>query len=174
MALSQRATFDERPFVTRLYFAYGSNMSVAQMRRRCPGARPLGIGKLVGWRFAINARGTATVVPRADAQVWGVLWRLTGRHLATLDTFEGLARRRYVRRSLRITCEDGRKVEAVTYVGLHSGRGRAVRAYLEGTILPAAKAFRLPDPYVAELERAAGGRMFGPARPHPRRRGWRP
>ena len=174
MALSQHAAFDERLFVTRLYFAYGSNMSVAQMRRRCPGARPVGTAALAGWRFAINARGTATVVPRAGACVRGVLWRVTGRHLATLDTFEGLARRRYVRRTLRVTCEDGRHVEAVTYVGLYAGRGRAVRAYLEGTILPAARSFGLPDTYLEELERAAGGRMFGPARPHPRRRGWRP
>ena len=159
--------------MTRLYFAYGSNMSAAQMRRRCPGARPLGIGTVDGWRFAINARGTATVVKRAGARVRGVLWRVTGAHLATLDTFEGLARRRYVRRTLAVTKEDGVRVEAVTYVGLHAGRGRAVRAYLEGTILPAAKAFRLPAAYVEELERAAGGRMLGPIKPHPRRRGWR-
>lgn len=158
----------------RVYFAYGSNMSRAQMRRRCPGATPIGTATLHGWRFGINARGTATIHRAPGSAVQGVLWRVTGAHLARLDVFEGLARRRYVRRMVRVEREAGGTLEAVTYVGLHATRGRAVRAYLEGTILPAARAFDLPDAYVETLAASAGGPMLGPVRPHPRKRSWRP
>lgn len=158
----------------RLYFAYGSNMSPAQMRRRCPFARPIGTGVLPGWRFAINARGTATIVAAPGGRVWGVLWRMTAADVATLDVFEGVARRRYVQRMVGVTGDGGRIHPALTYVGLAPGRGRAVRAYLEGTILPAGRHWNLPPTYLEELAAAANGPLHGPTRPHPRKRGWRP
>lgn len=33
---------------TKIYLAYGSNMDLAQMKARCPGARLLGAGRLDG------------------------------------------------------------------------------------------------------------------------------
>ena len=45
-----------------LYFAYGSNMDIAAMARRCPASRPLGIARLARHRFAILQAGYATVV----------------------------------------------------------------------------------------------------------------
>ncbi len=158
----------------RLYFAYGSNMSRAQMRRRCPAARAVGAASLDGWRFAINARGTATIRPAPGDVVHGVLWRMTARDVATLDVFEGVARRRYIQRVVRVRTSDGALVVALTYIGLNPGRGRAVRAYLEGTIIPAAEAWQLPEAAMRRLRDAAGGPMLGPGRPHPRKRGWRP
>ncbi|KAH7313381.1 hypothetical protein B0I35DRAFT_410383 [Stachybotrys elegans] len=46
-----------------LYFAYGSNLSTAQMRQRCPYSTPIGLGYLAGWRWIINQRGFANIVP---------------------------------------------------------------------------------------------------------------
>ncbi|KAL3953574.1 hypothetical protein ACCO45_011530 [Purpureocillium lilacinum] len=46
-----------------LYFAYGSNLSTTQMRQRCPFSTPVGLGFLEGWRWIINERGYANVVP---------------------------------------------------------------------------------------------------------------
>ncbi|MDY0002073.1 MAG: gamma-glutamylcyclotransferase family protein [Polyangia bacterium] len=37
-----------------LYFAYGSNLDQAQMRRRCPTAAPIGPATLDGWRLAFG------------------------------------------------------------------------------------------------------------------------
>ncbi|EWZ95012.1 hypothetical protein BFJ70_g10242 [Fusarium oxysporum] len=45
-----------------LYFAYGSNLSTKQMRRRCPYSTPVGLAYLKGWRWIINERGYANVV----------------------------------------------------------------------------------------------------------------
>ncbi|KAI1880333.1 hypothetical protein JX265_001954 [Neoarthrinium moseri] len=45
-----------------LYFAYGSNLSPTQMQSRCPGSIPLGLARLRGWSWLINARGYANIV----------------------------------------------------------------------------------------------------------------
>ena len=46
-----------------LYFAYGSNMSRALMRARCPTAREVGTATLAGHRLIITSDGYASVVP---------------------------------------------------------------------------------------------------------------
>ncbi|MFE8070028.1 gamma-glutamylcyclotransferase family protein [Marinobacteraceae bacterium S3BR75-40.1] len=40
-----------------LYFAYGSNLSLARLRRRVPSARPLGIAELSGHRLQFHKAG---------------------------------------------------------------------------------------------------------------------
>ncbi|KAH7053098.1 hypothetical protein B0J12DRAFT_739227 [Macrophomina phaseolina] len=50
-----------------LYFAYGSNLWLAQMAQRCPTSRYVGVARLRGrrWRWLINERGYANVVGEA-------------------------------------------------------------------------------------------------------------
>ncbi|KAI1631384.1 hypothetical protein F4809DRAFT_632546 [Biscogniauxia mediterranea] len=50
-----------------LYFAYGSNLSTAQMRARCPVSEPLALAHLAGWSWIINERGYANIVKNAEA-----------------------------------------------------------------------------------------------------------
>ncbi|KAI0893715.1 hypothetical protein F4806DRAFT_504114 [Annulohypoxylon nitens] len=45
-----------------LYFAYGSNLSLKQMRSRCPCSQPIGLAHLPGWAWLINERGYANIV----------------------------------------------------------------------------------------------------------------
>ncbi|KAL8341220.1 hypothetical protein RB601_005729 [Gaeumannomyces tritici] len=82
-----------------LYFAYGSNLSLAQMARRCPGSRLLGTAVLPGFRWQINQRHYANVVEASgDHQggVAGLLYELAGpRDEAALDRAEGVAMRCY-------------------------------------------------------------------------------
>lgn len=49
-----------------LYFAYGSNLSTEQMRQRCPYSTAVGLGKVTGWRWIINARGYANIVRESE------------------------------------------------------------------------------------------------------------
>ncbi|MEM9206602.1 MAG: gamma-glutamylcyclotransferase family protein [Pseudomonadota bacterium] len=157
----------------RLYFAYGSNMSVAQMKQRCPAARPLGTASLEDWRFIINQRGTASIVPHAGGRVHGVIWRCTRDCIATLDVYEGVAKRRY--RKLHVTTDTlNGPIVALTYAGLYRGEGRPIRAYHEGTVIPAARDWVLDPDYLAELESWLGSGVFGPIRKKPRGRSWRP
>jgi hypothetical protein len=101
-----------------LYFAYGSNLSHTQMRKRCSSdpdisARPVGIARLDDWRWIICKRGYANVLPprvidhgtdkdtdsleepmdEDDKDViWGILYDMTPEDLQTLDRFEGIDR----------------------------------------------------------------------------------
>ena len=45
---------------TSLYFAYGSNVNVEQMRRRIPDARVVGRAVLKGWRVVERQIGRAS------------------------------------------------------------------------------------------------------------------
>src|SRR5260370_24087315 len=73
-----------------LHFAYGSNMSAALMRRRCPGARLEGRACLPGYRFVIMRSGYASVAPAPGSSVHGLLWRVTPRDVAALNVYENL------------------------------------------------------------------------------------
>ena len=84
------------------YFAYGSNMDMEQMRRRCPDAKCIDTAVLHGWKFALDEVGYATVVPEAGASVPGLLWMLADADEAELDVYEGVRSRCYEKVTLSI------------------------------------------------------------------------
>ncbi|KAI9811550.1 MAG: hypothetical protein M1832_000860 [Thelocarpon impressellum] len=71
-----------------LYLAYGSNLWLDQMARRCPRSPFVGVARLAGWRWIINNRGYANVVPAAADVVYGTIYRLAAEDEATLDQYE--------------------------------------------------------------------------------------
>jgi gamma-glutamylcyclotransferase (GGCT)/AIG2-like uncharacterized protein YtfP len=103
-----------------LYFAFGSNLSRAQMRTRCPDARFVGRTMISGYRlaFAGHSRGwggaVATLLPARGAFVPGVLYAMTPRCFASLDAFEGHPAV-YVRVRVRVQEPAGRLRYAQTY-----------------------------------------------------------
>jgi hypothetical protein len=141
------------------YFAYGANMERAAMSKRCPGAVPLGIARLAGWRYVI-ADGYGSIEPARGASVHGVLWRLTPRDLAALNAFESLDSGLY-RRAFPSIQSAGGRVRALVYIGNRRGRRRPMPGYQE-RLVAAAEEWNLPKPYVARLRRLApayrGGR----------------
>jgi len=76
-------------------FAYGSNLDYAQMKRRCPSARPIGAGLITGYRLAFVGfsrhwgGAVATVIPDLDSFVVGMVYAISFRDLAVLDACEG-------------------------------------------------------------------------------------
>jgi gamma-glutamylcyclotransferase (GGCT)/AIG2-like uncharacterized protein YtfP len=70
-----------------LYFAYGSNLNLAQMLRRCPGARPICSYRLMDWR--LEFRGYADIAPCLESYVDGALYEIGPNDLAALDRYEG-------------------------------------------------------------------------------------
>lgn len=133
---------DQRP----LYFAYGSNMVLAQMANRCPGAEVVGPATLDGYRFLINERGVATIVPDEDGRVHGVVWRLGEGHWDTLDVYEGVRIGNYRRIPVEVDADDGARMEVVAYLDPRTSQGPPRAGYLEG-ILDAAAHFRFPEGY---------------------------
>jgi gamma-glutamylcyclotransferase (GGCT)/AIG2-like uncharacterized protein YtfP len=137
-----------------IYFAYGANMERGAMRRRCPGAEPLGLAVLRGWRYVI-VEGYGSVAPARGMSVFGVLWRLTPRDLAALNAFESLDSGLYRRAQLTVELE-GRRLKALVYVGRQRGRRRPMPGYQE-RLVAAAQDWHLPPRYIAELARLAPG-----------------
>lgn len=78
-----------------LMFAYGSNLNVDQMARRCPAAEPIGRLKLQDWRLVF--RGVADVIPEPGAVCYGGVWRITPACEEALDRYEGVDSGLYTR-----------------------------------------------------------------------------
>jgi gamma-glutamylcyclotransferase (GGCT)/AIG2-like uncharacterized protein YtfP len=91
-----------------LYWAYGSNLDPAQMRRRAPRAKRVGPLQLNDG--ALIFRGVADVVSRQNSQIAGGVWRLTKECERELDRVEGIAngfyRKRYIKLKVKGVSED--------------------------------------------------------------------
>ena len=142
-----------------LHFAYGSNMSVPMMRRRCPAARLEGRALLPGYRVIITREGYASILSAPGACVHGVLWRLTPRDLAALNAYESLGSGLYSKLMLPVR-KDGRRMAATLYVARARSGGRPRPGYLD-VILAAAREWSLPPPYVRSLQRWQPSRWRG-------------
>jgi len=141
------------------YFAYGSNMSVALMRRTCRSAEPIGPARLDGWRFIIMGDGYASIVPAPGAAVHGVLWRITLRDVAALNAFENIDSGLYVRRVLPIR-SGARREPALVYVSPNRSEGRPRPGY-QALVVAAARAWNFPKTYVRFLARWAPAGFAG-------------
>ncbi|KAK1833067.1 gamma-glutamylcyclotransferase [Podospora conica] len=88
---------------TKTYLGYGSNLWQDQMARRCPASPFTGVGRLRGYRWIINSRGYANIVPtHADAdEVWGLTYELPPADEAQLDINEGVPHA-YEKRTLAV------------------------------------------------------------------------
>ncbi|WP_255503126.1 poly-gamma-glutamate hydrolase family protein [Mycolicibacterium sp. CR10] len=132
------------------YFAYGSNLCARQMAQRCPDATDPRRATLADHDWLINERGVATVEPFAGSEVHGVLWQLSDRDLATLDSAEGVPVR-YRRDRLTVRTEDGMS-PAWVYIDHRSEPGPPRPGYLE-RILEGARHHGLPHRWIEFLER---------------------
>ena len=132
-----------------LYFAYGSNMSTADMARRCPASRPLGPARLMRHRFFIMASGYASVARDPVRCVHGLLWELALADVRALDVYEEIARGLFFKATQPVITARGAK-RALIYIGARSEAGPPLPGYMEG-VLAAATAWRLPAAYLREL-----------------------
>jgi len=132
------------------YFAYGSNLCVQQMARRCPGAVNPRPARLADHDWLINERGVATVEPFDGSQVHGVVWQVTDHDLATLDSAEGVPVR-YRRDRLTVHTDDGPS-EAWVYIDHRVDPGPPRPGYLE-RIVDGAMHHGLPHRWIEFLRR---------------------
>src|ERR687894_303591 len=132
------------------YFAYGSNLCVNQMARRCPGAVNPRRARLANHDWLINQRGVATVEPFDGSHVHGVVWQLTDHDLATLDSAEGVPVR-YRRDRLTVHTDDGTS-EAWVYIDHRVDPGPPRPGYLE-RIVDGALHHGLPHRWIEFLKR---------------------
>ena len=141
------------------YFAYGSNLNLNQMQRRCPDSRPVSRTVLSGYRLMFPRPdrlwrgGVASIEPDASAYVEGVLYELSDTDIRSLDRYEGIAEGDYTRTHVSVAVSDGRLVQALTYIAtpVTGGPFTPSPRYL-GTIVEGAFQHGLSPDWVRFLE----------------------
>ena len=76
----------------RLYIAYGSNLNLKQMERRCPTAEIVGTALLHNWSLRFRGSRTnavATIEETKDGKVPVIIWKLQPEDENALDKYEG-------------------------------------------------------------------------------------
>jgi gamma-glutamylcyclotransferase (GGCT)/AIG2-like uncharacterized protein YtfP len=139
-----------------LYFAYGANMDLAAMAKRCPSSKPVGLARLPRHRWIISTDGYANVVRDPRRDVHGMLWELALSDVPVLDRFEDVPRLYHKVNQPVISTAGIRR--ALVYVGRATEAGRPRPGYLDD-VLRAAEIADLPAASVAEM------RKFGEMRP---------
>ena len=106
------------------YFAYDANMNdSAFLERRGMRALQWRPGRVNGYRLRFNLEGRpkgkaapANICADPNAEVWGVLYRITRANLVHLDATEGVPGPRYRHLWLDAQIIDGQSMQAVTYI----------------------------------------------------------
>lgn len=76
----------------RYYIAYGSNLHLGQMQRRCPGARIMGTSVIPDYQLLFKGSLTGsylTIEPKEGGSVPVAVWEVTEADEAALDRYEG-------------------------------------------------------------------------------------
>jgi gamma-glutamylcyclotransferase (GGCT)/AIG2-like uncharacterized protein YtfP len=142
--------------VTRLLFAYGSNLAAAEITAWCPAARFAGVARLPDHRLALNRRsirwggGAADIVPSRGEEVWGALYEIPDGALDALDAKEGQG---WAYRRVEVDVERaGRRIPATAYevVSKEPEEVPATPEYA-ALLVRAARERGLPDHYVSRL-----------------------
>ena len=141
-----------------LYFAYGSNMNRAVMRRHAPSAEPIGVATLTNYRFFITTHGHASVAPFHAGIVYGVLWRIASRDCVTLAAWENIANGLYGAETLPVR-QAGQRRLALVYLARSRKEAAPQSGYMDA-VIAAALEWQLPLPYIEKL------RSWSLRRPH--------
>lgn len=124
----------------RLYFAYGSNMSLNQMDFRCPQASVVENVRVEDYRLTFCSmnpgNGVATILPEEGSHVDGVLWRITPECEKSLDRYEGYPRL-YGKETIHVKNAEGKEREVLVYTMNEPYRNSPARPsdfYLKGIL----------------------------------------
>lgn len=134
------------------YFAYGSNLDGAQMRERCPSARPCFRARLAHHRIDFThfsskwLGGAADVLPHFGDSVWGFVYELDPEDILRLDRFEG----GYERVQLAVEDDDGHPHQVLSYTVRRKLSFLPTRAYLE-KMISWGENWELPADYLERL-----------------------
>lgn len=142
------------------YFAYGSNMNLKQMKKRCglDTFKPICKAYLPGYKFLYDgyshSRGgaVANIVESENSIVWGALYHITKECLQRLDKYEGYPTF-YKRKEVTIKTDDEKEYLAWVYYRESEREGEPPHEYRQ-IILEGAKNWRLPDDYIEKFLKA--------------------
>ena len=146
----------------RLYFAYGSNLSLAQIKLRCPDHKPKGTAVLSNHRVVCNKKGDngvdfyAGIVCSPGDEVLGALYQLTEKDITRLDDSEGCKEygRHYIRNEKDFFVrnrETGEVINAFTYFVVKPITPKKPTSEYAEKILQGCRDHHFPEEYVKKL-----------------------
>lgn len=142
-----------------IYFAYGSNMNLMQMRSRCPASRKIGNAVLYGYEICFprksssrQGKGVASICENSRSYIEGVLFELTSSDLDRLDELEGVPHS-YTRKPIKVLLNDGREIIGETYFAnsMEGNPFRPSKKYME-IIIQGAIENELSKDYIEKLK----------------------
>ena len=107
---------NNNPTKDRFYIAYGSNLNLGQMARRCPTAEAVKATYLHNYRLMFRGKGTAvaTIEKHKGGKVPILIWRLQPSDEHSLDLYDGFPHL-YRKETLKVTV-NGRRTHAMAYI----------------------------------------------------------
>lgn len=94
----------------RFYIAYGSNLNLEQMAKRCPTAEVVKATYLQNYRLMFRGKGTAvaTIERQQGSKVPIIIWRLQPSDEYNLDIYEGYPHL-YRKEMIKVTVDSGQQ-----------------------------------------------------------------
>ncbi|KAH6845753.1 hypothetical protein B0I37DRAFT_447593 [Chaetomium sp. MPI-CAGE-AT-0009] len=121
------------PLPPRLYFAYGGNLAFRQMATRCPGSSYVGRAVLPDYRWQINERGYANILPSPGSSVHGLVFELgpgpassPSSDEACLDRSEGVRTGAYTKETCAVILYPARRKVQTPSAAAQLERGEPV------------------------------------------------
>jgi len=102
---------------SRLYIAYGSNLNIEQMNRRCPDAKIIGISEVKDYQLMFRGsrlHAVATIEPAKGKSVPVLIWDLSKQDEAFLDIYEGWPN--FYRKETMPVEMNGKQADAMIYL----------------------------------------------------------
>lgn len=95
-----------------LYAAYGSNISLEQMRFRCPNSKVIGKGYIKDYKLTFNYH--ADIIPFEGSKTPVLFWEINEEDWKNLDRYEGYPKY-YIKKTVKAMFE-GKEIECIVYV----------------------------------------------------------
>lgn len=103
----------------KLYCAYGSNLCIEQMTRRCPNAKVAGAGIVEGYKLKFRGgygSAVATIeTTNTETKVPVIVWSITEKDEEALDRYEGWPHL-YRKEDIIVTMDSGKQIKVMTYI----------------------------------------------------------
>ena len=112
----------------RLYLAYGSNINLEQMARRCPNSKVIGTAMIPD--YELEFRGVATIVPKKGAEVPVLMWEIDQQDEINLNRYEGFPR--LYRKEIFEIEVNGKIREGMAYLMNYKGIAPPTAQYYNG------------------------------------------
>jgi hypothetical protein len=150
-----------KKMVRHYYFAYGSNMNLAQMQQRGCNPRVLGIARLPGYRITFHGNSAIwdgaqeTVVADEQGEVWGVVYQLTFADCEQLDMYQDVrfdGTGPYFHYPVDVITATLQPIDAMMYKKAILGKPELPSTEYVNFIVQGAKEQGLPEAYITSLQ----------------------